>query len=100
MPTYHVLDGTSCTLCNYKKVSVPSTPITEAPATEAPTTEAPATEAPTTEAPATEAPATEAPVTEAPATDDGCNGAISLAGLALVATLGTCTAFVAKKKED
>ncbi|MBR2387744.1 MAG: hypothetical protein IKB02_03140 [Clostridia bacterium] len=30
----------------------------------------------------------------------GCGGAISLAGLALVATLGTCTAFVAKKKDN
>ena len=88
-------------------------PITEAPATEAPTTEAPATEAPAgdvTEAPAgdvTEAPAGDA--TEAPAGDDtpdtepakgGCGGSVSLAGLALIAALGTCTVFVAKKKED
>lgn len=71
------------------------------PETEAPTTE-PVTEAPVvdvTEAPATEAPATEAPVTEAPA-EGGCGGSVAVAGIALVATLGTCTAFVAKKKED
>ncbi len=63
-----------------------------------PVTEAPVTEAPTNENP-TEAPATEAPVTEAPA-EGGCGSSVALAGIALVATLGTCTAFVAKKKED
>ena len=30
----------------------------------------------------------------------GCGGAVSFAGLAIIAALGTCTAFVAKKKED
>jgi len=69
---------------------------TEAPETEPEVTEAPAGE---TEAPAgeTEAPAGE---TEAPEAEGGCGSAVSLAGIALVATLGTCTAFVAKKKED
>ena len=68
-------------------------------------TEAPATEAPATEAPAgdvTEAPAGD-DVTEAPATEPtkgGCGASVTFVGLALVATLGTCTAFVAKKKED
>ena len=48
----------------------------------------------------TEAKATEAvDNTETPATS-GCNGAVSFAGIALVAALGTCTAFVVKKKED
>ena len=67
-------------------------------------TEAPAGDV--TEAPAgdeTEAPAgdvTEAPVTEEPAAKGGCGSSVSLAGLALVAALGTCTVFVAKKKED
>ena len=72
--------------------------------TEAPETEAPADDV--TEAPAddvTEAPAaddvTEAPATEEPA-KSGCGASVSLAGLALVAALGTCTVFVAKKKED
>ena len=68
------------------------------PETEAPTTEAP-TEAPVTEAP-TESPVTEAPVTEAPVAEGGCGSSVALAGIALVAALGTCTAFVAKKKED
>ena len=68
------------------------------PETEAPT-EAPVTEAPT-EAPVTEAPVTEAPATEAPAAEGGCGSSVALAGIALVAALGTCTAFVAKKKED
>ncbi len=63
-----------------------------------PVTEAPVTEAPTNENP-TEAPATESPVTEAPA-EGGCGSSVALAGIALVAALGTCTAFVAKKKED
>ena len=60
------------------------------------TTEAP-TEAPTTEPEATDAPADE---TEAPAEKGGCGSSVTLAGIALVAALGTCTAFVAKKKED
>ena len=51
------------------------------------------------EVPETE-PVTEAPTTEAPAEKKGCKGSVSLAGVALVATLGTCTVFVAKKKED
>ena len=73
--------------------------------TEAPTTEAPATEEPTNEMP-TEEPATDAPAgdeSEAPATEpaaSGCGASVTVAGLALVAALGTCTAFVAKKKED
>ena len=48
----------------------------------------------------TEANATEAPVTEAPAAEGGCGSSVAAAGIALVAALGTCTAFVAKKKED
>ena len=70
------------------------------PETEAPTTE-PVTEAPVvdeTDAPAGDD-ATDAPVTEAPA-EGGCGGSVAVAGIALVAALGTCTAFVAKKKED
>lgn len=58
----------------------------------------------TTAAPSTttDAPTTEAPATEAPAADEkkGCNQSVSVAGLALVAALGTCTVFAAKKKED
>ena len=68
--------------------------------TEAPTTEAPVTEAPATEVPTTEAPVTEAPTTEPTVEEGGCGASVALAGIALVATLGTCTAFVAKKKED
>ena len=67
--------------------------------TEAPTTEAAVTDAPTNENP-TEAPVTEAPVTGAPVAEGGCGSSIALAGIALVATLGTCTVFVTKKKED
>ena len=68
--------------------------------TEPAETEPEVTEAPTNENP-TEAPVTEAPVTEAPAAaDGGCGGSVAVAGIALVAALGTCTAFVAKKKED
>jgi len=69
------------------------------PETEAPATDAPATEAPETEAPAgeTEAPTTEAPETEAPA-EGGCGASVAAMGVALVAALGTCTAFVSKKR--
>ena len=65
------------------------------------------TEAPTTEAP-TVAPVTEAPVATGDVSEDisdlpadsSCSGAVSVCGIALIAALGTCTAFVAKKKED
>ena len=67
------------------------------PETEAPTTEAPTTETPTTEVADD---VTEAPTTEAPVAEGGCGSSVALAGIALVAALGTCTAFVAKKKED
>ena len=40
------------------------------------------------------------PETEAPVAEGGCGSSVALAGIALVAALGTCTAFVAKKKED
>ena len=74
---------------------------TEAPATEAPETEAEVTtEAPATEAPTTDAPKTEAPTTEAPAANEsGCGSTVGVAGLALVAALGTCTVFVSKKRD-
>ena len=41
-----------------------------------------------------------ASTTEAPAAENGCGGTITLAGLSLVATLGICTSFLAKKRED
>ena len=72
----------------------PIRPETE-PATTEPVTEAPAEE---TEAPVADE--TEAPVTEAPKAEGGCGSSVAVAGIALVAALGTCTAFVAKKKED
>jgi len=70
-------------------------PETEAPETEAPETEAPAGE---TEAPAGE---TNAPETNAPVAGDekgGCGSYVAAVGVALVAALGTCTAFVSKKR--
>ena len=83
-------------------------PEIEVPDTEEPETDAPATEAPETEAPETEAPAgdaeTEAPAgneTEAPAKTDekgGCGSSVAAVGVALVAALGTCTAFISKKR--
>ena len=58
------------------------------------------TTAPDTEAPdTTEAETSEVVETEAPASEDGCGSSVGLVGIALVMTLGTCTAFVAKKKE-
>ncbi len=78
-------------------VIAPTDPFPIRPETEAPTTE-PVTEAPTN-APETEAP-TNAPETEAPTSEGGCGGSVAVAGLALVAALGACTAFLAKKKED
>ena len=50
----------------------------------------------TTKKAETKAPETTAAVEE----KGGCANSVSVAGLALVAALGTCTVFVAKKKED
>lgn len=41
------------------------------------------------------------PLTETlPVEEGGCGGAVTLSGIALVAVLGTCTAFLSKRKED
>ena len=72
-------------------------PETEPPTTEPAATE-PAADDATEEVVATEDAASEDAATE-PASG-GCGGAVSFAGLALVAALGACTTFVAKKKED
>ena len=64
-----------------------------------------------TEAPETEAVVTTEAVTETveesdmghftePVQEEGCGSTVSLYAMALVVTLGTCTAFVSKKKED
>jgi len=53
---------------------------------------------PETEAPVvTETPETEAPETEAPA-ESGCGSSVAAVGVALVMTLGSCTAFIRKRK--
>ena len=57
------------------------------------------TEPVATEPVATEPTATE-PATTEPAAEGGCGGTVTFAGLALVAALGACTVFGAKKKED
>ncbi len=75
-------------------------PAGDTPAATEPAGDTPAaTEPAATEPAATEPAATEPAATE-PVKEGGCGGAVSFAGLALVAALGTCTAFVAKKKED
>ena len=72
---------------------------TEPAATEPAATEPVETSPATIEEDVTEPAATEPAATE-PATEGGCGGSVTLAGLALVAALGVCTTFVAKKKED
>ena len=55
----------------------------------------------TTAAPATTAAPTEAPATTAaPVEESGCGSSIALSGVAMIATVGTITAFVTRKKED
>ena len=66
--------------------------VTEPVATEPAATEPAATEPAVTEPVATEPAATES------ATEGGCGGSVSFAGLAIIAMLGTCTAFVTKRK--
>jgi hypothetical protein len=62
--------------------------------------QAPTTTPPTTTAPETTAPTTKAPTTTAPKTEEkkGCKGTVTVAGLALVAALGSCAIFVEKKR--
>ena len=75
------------------KVEATTAPVTEEPEAEA-TTKAPETEAPTTEA------KTEASKNDAAANTSGCGSTVGVAGIALVAALGTCTVFVSKKNRD
>lgn len=102
---YGILEGDNRQLMGSLLVFAPEgTPIemykeaeVEEESTDATVTEAPVGDV-TEDVAATDAPATEAPTTEP--TKGGCGSSVSLAGLALVAALGTCTVFVAKKKED
>ena len=71
-------------------------------------TVAPATDAPTGDSNAPAGDVEDKPLDEGEidnsepivTTGSSCGGAVSFAGIALVAALGTCTAFVAKKKEN
>ena len=102
---YGVLEGDNLQILGSLLVFAPEgTPIEmykeaeiEEKSADATVTEAPAGDV-TEDVAATDDPATEAPTTEP--TKGGCGSSVSLAGLALVAALGTCTVFVAKKKED
>ena len=69
--------------------------------TEAPETEAPATETPASDTLATED-LTDAITTDTTTTDEsnGCGSSVGIASVAIVALLGTCTAFLTKKKEN
>ena len=80
---------------------------TEEPTTEEPTTEEPTTEEITTDVAddTTKTPDDDSDESTEEVEDDkgflaGCLGSVGVTGLALVATLGTCTAFITKKKED
>ena len=83
-------------------VVTPTDPFPVIEGTEASTTE-PVTEAPVEETEAVADETTNAPavVTDGAVDNDGgCGGSITVVGLSLVAALGTCTAFLAKKRED
>ncbi len=54
-----------------------------------------------TEGLVTDAPTNDTPATDAQGSEDkGCGSSVSVAGIAVVAMLGTCTALTLKKKED
>ena len=76
------------------------TPAATEPAGDTPAATEPAATEPAGDAPVATEPAGDTPAATEPAKEGGCGGAVSFAGLALVAALGTCTVFVAKKKED
>lgn len=77
----------------------PEPPTTEEEVTTVPeeTTETVTTTEPATEDPSAGAPETTEPTAEEP--KKGCGSSVSVAGISLVAALGTCTVFVSKKKE-
>ena len=96
-----------------KVLTLPEVGVIDAPAADDPAVDEPAIDEPAATEPAATEPAGDVtePVADAtepagddaatePAAEGGCGGVVSFAGLALVATLGTCTVFVAKKKED
>ena len=98
-------ENTVITVPKDKSETEPATtePITVGPAvTEPAVTEPVVTDTPVVsdEIPAPDPSTDESPATTEHAAEGGCGGAVSFAGLALVAALGTCTVFVAKKKED
>ena len=64
------------------------------------TTETPATDLPSSGDSANDTPASGEPAATEPAAQSGCGGTVSIVALASLAVLGTCTAFVVKKKED
>ena len=70
---------------------------TETEPTETEPTETEPTETEPTE---TEPAGSETAAVTEPEAQGGCGGSVSVMGLALVATLGTCAVFTAKKKED
>ena len=92
-------EGAEIKIANPEGTPETEPPVTEPEVTEPEVTEPAATEPAATEPAATEPAATEPAATE-PAAEGGCGSVVSFAGLALVAALGTCTVFVAKKKED
>ena len=113
MPSLIVFGEVNSPIYYAKEVTEDTEPVTTTPAaTEPAATEPAATEPAVTDPVATEpindVAATEPVATDSadadvitePAAEGGCGGAVSFAGLALVAALGSCTIFVAKKKED
>ena len=80
--------------------AAPATTVAPATTAKPATTKKPVTQKPTTVAATTVAP-TEAPAaTDAPKDEGGCGSSIALSGVAMIATVGTITAFVTRKKED
>ena len=74
--------------------------VREVATTEEATTEEPTTEEETTEEVTTEEVTSEEATTEEVKQSGGCSGSVSLMGIALVATLGTCAVFATKKKNE
>ncbi len=83
-------------------VTEPATtePVATEPVATEPAGDAPVATTPADDIPAGDEPSATEPAATEPAVEGGCAGVVSFAGIALVAALGTCTVFVAKKKEN
>ncbi len=97
-------DGPSLDEPSFDEPSSSDEPSSDEPFSHEPSSDEPSSDEPSSDEPTTNEPTTYEPETSASTEPTvyhirvGCSNSVSVAGLALVVALGTCTAFVARKK--